>query len=127
MNEYLIKYSLLATFSILAFFGIYFLKLSLSSVVMEKSDAINLLGYLPKLFLTIQFWLGVGCYAISLFVFLFLLQNHEISKIFPLAIGVNLLLTTIGGYLLLGESINLFRAVGIGCILSGLFLISAHG
>ncbi len=122
----IIKFCTIAVMSAFAFAGMYWLKVTLNKLIPPDSSTHEVLRSMPYIIFEAKFWLAGLCYVLAMGVYLFLLQGDMASKIFPLAIGVNILLTTIGATLLLGDVITLPHMIGIGFIMIGIFLIHAY-
>lgn len=66
--------------------------------------------------------LGLGLYASSAVVWLFVLANWDVSKAYPL-VGLGFAMTLVVGAFM-GDSISLGRVAGVLLICSGVFLVA---
>lgn len=66
---------------------------------------------------------GVGCYVLSMIFWLYVLSKMEMSKAYPL-VSIGYIFTLLIGHFLLGESVSLFKVVGIVLIVLGVFFIT---
>lgn len=123
----LLKFSGILLMSAFAFAGVYALKITLNKLIPAGSSAKTILWTMPQIIYEIRFWQAGFCYVMAMVVYLFLLQGDEVSKIFPIAVGVNILLTAIGAMIFLGDNITPVRALGILFIVFGIALINHHG
>jgi uncharacterized membrane protein len=67
--------------------------------------------------------LGVGAMTIWFFLWLGLLQNWELSRVFPFE-GLDPLLLVLGAWLILKEKLTVDTWLGIGLITAGLALVA---
>lgn len=69
---------------------------------------------------------GIGgtLYMISLSVWLLILAGSKLTVVFPLAVGLTVLGTTVASIMLLGESITVTRLIGTLLILIGAIVIT---
>lgn len=67
---------------------------------------------------------GLACYGLSAIVWLFVLSKIELSQAYP-CIALGIVLTTLGGGLLLGEDISVTRWLGLIVIVGGVALVAA--
>jgi len=68
--------------------------------------------------------LGACLYISSFAVWLIILARHELSSAYPTAIGLTLAFSTLGAAVLLNESLNATRLLGIGLIFLGILLVT---
>lgn len=123
MNS-LFKLSGIVFVSLFAFMGAYLLKITLNKIIPAQSSIETLCRTMPHIFFETKFWFAVVCYGSAMIIYLFLLQGDQISKIFPLTVGMNILLTTVGAMFFLGDKIDISRAIGLLFIVIGIFLIN---
>lgn len=122
-----LKFSGILLMSAFAFMGVYLLKLVLTKLIPPDSTFETVVRTMPLVIYEAKFWLGGLCYVAAMAVYLFLLQGDEVSTIFPIAVGVNILLTTVGAVLLLGDTMDVQKIAGIFFIVAGTFLIHNNG
>ncbi len=68
--------------------------------------------------------LGIGAYAGSFFIWLFLVRLYPLSVAFPLAAGALMVGTQLIGAFLLGEQLGATKALGIALLLAGLVVLA---
>lgn len=69
------------------------------------------------------FLLGLGCYGVSLGLWMLVLARVEVSLAYPL-LSFGYILTAAAGYFLLGESVGPARVAGLALICVGILVIS---
>ena len=66
---------------------------------------------------------GLGCYGISILVWMAVLSKVEVSAAYPLT-SIGFILAALLGYFFLGESITVSKAAGIALICTGLVFLT---
>ena len=66
---------------------------------------------------------GVGCYAISLAIWIMALSRVEVSVAYPM-LSIGFALNAVLAWWLLGESVTPVRMLGIGVIIVGVWLVA---
>ena len=117
-----VKFIYILSISFLSFGGVYYLKNSLKTIYIKNDSIINLLKSLSPILISWQFWVGIFAYMITFIIFLVLIKSAEIIKIAPSIVGFNIVITVIGSYYLLNESLNFFKVLGILLIILGVYL-----
>lgn len=69
------------------------------------------------------FVLGMGCYVVSLGLWLMVLARAEVSLAYPF-LSIGYVLTAVVGYFVLGESVGVMRVAGLLLICGGIAVIS---
>ena len=67
-------------------------------------------------------WAGMGCYVISIGLWLAVLGRLEVSVAYPM-LSIGYIVASILGVMLLGEHVGAARAAGIALICAGVFVI----
>ena len=67
--------------------------------------------------------MGIMLYGVSFFLYIFLLSRLQLNIVYPIAIGVGLVLITAFSYFFLKEAISMLHIAGIIAILFGVILI----
>jgi len=70
-----------------------------------------------------HFIAGVGCYGISLIVWILGLSRVPVSIAYPL-LSVGYVLNAVAAHYLFGEGVNAMRWLGIGFIIAGVWLVT---
>lgn len=94
--------------------------LTLGQMPSELSGYFNLA---LNLLSNIWFMLGMGCYVISIGLWMIVLGKVEVSLAYPL-LSVGYILTAVIGYFFMGENVNLIRIIGLTFICVGIIIIS---
>ena len=68
---------------------------------------------------------GLVCFGLSAVVWLFVLSKIDVSQAYP-CVALGIVLTTLGGGLLLGEEISVTRWLGLAVIVGGDGLVAAN-
>ena len=104
-------------------FALLYVLCSVAGLVIIKAAGNNGLAVLG---LRINFRLLVGLlvYFIGFCSYIFLVQNYNLSFVFPLVIGLNYVAVVVVSALFLRESINLPQWIGILTILVGIVLMN---
>src|SRR3990167_3577172 len=66
---------------------------------------------------------GLLLYAVSFFLYVFILSRLQLHVVYPIAVGATLILITLASYLFLKESVTVLQVVGVCAILLGIFLL----
>ena len=120
-NKYLLFFYALGP-ALLGATGLVFLKQVTSRV--ETLGLNNLVQWFFQTFTSLDFLIGSSLYVFA-FVWLIIVMPYvKISQFFPLAVGLNIIFTSLAGWLFLNESIPLLRIVGIVFIIMGVLLVS---
>jgi multidrug transporter EmrE-like cation transporter len=68
-------------------------------------------------------WLGLGCYAVSVVVWILALSRVEVSIAYPM-LSIGYVVNALAAWAWLGESMNLTKTAGIGIIILGVFVLA---
>ena len=102
-------------------------QISLRSAMIRVPPVPSALAPLPEFLLSLVtnlwFLAGMGCYAVSIGLWLAVLSKTEVSLAYPL-LSVGYIITAVAGYFWLGEHVNGVRILGILFIGVGIFFIS---
>ena len=66
---------------------------------------------------------GLGCYAISVVVWIMALSRVEVSLAYPM-LSIGYVVNAIAAWYLFGEALSAQRMIGIGTIIIGVFLVA---
>ena len=66
---------------------------------------------------------GIGCYVVSVVVWILALSRVEVSIAYPM-LSVGYVVNAIAAYYLFGEAVTPARLIGIGVIILGVFLVA---
>lgn len=94
--------------------------LTLGQMPSELSGYFNLA---LNLLSNIWFMLGMGCYVVSIGLWMAVLGKVEVSLAYPLS-SVGFILTAVIGYFFMEENVNLIRIIGLTFICVGIIIIS---
>jgi len=83
----------------------------------------NLLNLIFQVFQNIYLFLGLLFFAVAFFFWLFALSKIQLNIMYPISIGLNFTLITVGSWLLFKEYLSFYQILGIGFIIFGIFLL----
>ena len=66
---------------------------------------------------------GLGCYAISVVVWIMALSRVEVSLAYPM-LSIGYVVNALAAWYLFGEALTVQRMIGIGTIIIGVFLVA---
>jgi multidrug transporter EmrE-like cation transporter len=66
---------------------------------------------------------GAGLYIASFLVWMVILTRNELTVAYPIAVGLTLVVSTIGAVALLGEAVSSIRIAGMFLIVFGIALV----
>ena len=66
---------------------------------------------------------GIGCYVVSVVVWVLALSRVEVSVAYPM-LSIGYVVNAIAAYYLFGEAVTPARLIGIGVIILGVFLVA---
>jgi multidrug transporter EmrE-like cation transporter len=100
-----------------------FLRKTMVGVGPLPDDWSQLISYAFAIVFNPWFIAGMACYAVSIGVWLIVLSKLEVSVAYPL-LSVGYVITTLVGFLFLGENVTLLRVFGIALICGGLLFVA---
>jgi multidrug transporter EmrE-like cation transporter len=83
----------------------------------------NALAIAGRVIFNLPIIAGLGCYAISVVVWILALSRVEVSVAYPM-LSVGYVLNAFAAWWLFGESLNAMRIGGIGIIILGVWLVA---
>ncbi len=113
-----------AVLAMLGAAGIFFLKRAGDSLLQYFTPPIEYSKLLASLLFNFNLWIGVGLYLIAFLWMMNVISRVPISLFYPLAVGINIILTSLMGVFLLNEVMSIGRLVGILLILLGVIIAS---
>jgi multidrug transporter EmrE-like cation transporter len=66
---------------------------------------------------------GIGCYVISVVVWIMALSRVEVSVAYPM-LSIGYVVNAVAAYFLFGEAVTVQRLVGIGIIVVGVYIVA---
>ena len=66
---------------------------------------------------------GLGCYAVSVLVWIMALSRVEVSLAYPM-LSIGYVVNAVAAWYLFGEALTAQRMIGIGTIIVGVFLVA---
>lgn len=90
------------------------------AITLERSSLIAAAGTLLS---TPVFWAALAAYGLSVIVWVIGLSRVPVSQAYPL-LSLGYVLTALGAWAMLGETLSMQRVAGIAVIIVGVFLVS---
>jgi multidrug transporter EmrE-like cation transporter len=66
---------------------------------------------------------GLGCYAVSVVIWVLALSRVEVSMAYPM-LSIGYVVNAVAAYFLFGEAVTVQRLVGIGIIILGVYVVA---
>ena len=66
---------------------------------------------------------GLGCYVVSVVVWILALSRVEVSIAYPM-LSIGYVVNAVAAYFLFGEAVSVQRLVGIGVIILGVYIVA---
>jgi len=118
-----ISFSLLMTGVLLNAGAQLLLKAGTNSVGVFEFSSSNILPVGVKLATEPHIVGGIGCYVISVVVWILALSRVEVSIAYPL-LSIGYVVNAVAAWYLFGEAVTPMRLVGIGVIIVGVYLVA---
>lgn len=96
---------------------------SLANVELRASNAAAIAG---RLIFNVPIIAGLGCYVLSVVVWILALARVEVSVAYPM-LSLGYVVNALAAWWLFNESLNGARLAGIGIILVGVWLVARSG
>jgi multidrug transporter EmrE-like cation transporter len=90
------------------------------AITLERSSLVAAAGTLLS---TPVFWAALAAYGLSVIVWVIGLSRVPVSQAYPL-LSLGYVLTALGAWAMLGETLSMQRIAGIAVIIVGVFLVS---
>lgn len=102
------------------------LKMGMSAPAMQQALAGDMRAVVLLALTSPLIWGGMLCFGASAGLWLLVLGKLEVSMAYPL-VSLGVVLTTLAGIFLLGESLSLYKALGVALIVTGVLVLSVKG
>lgn len=99
------------------------LKASVSDVGAISLDAAHAWPTAVQLMSGPWLWLGLGCYGISVVIWILALSRVDVSIAYPM-LSIGYVVNAVAAWALFGESLGPERVAGIGIIILGVFVLA---
>ena len=83
----------------------------------------SICGIFMAMICNLNIWMGGAIFVISFLLWIYLLNQFELSFLYPFG-SLSFVLAAIGGYFFFGESINLYRVLGIFLVFIGVIFVA---
>ena len=114
-------YLIIVTIGLLSALGQYLLKVGLAATT---SVATTPAGLVMRAVTNPSLLLAGVAYVFAFAIYLFVLAKSDVSQIFPVAIGVNILCVAMMAAVVLGEAVTLPRIIGMLAIVIGVYVVT---
>lgn len=123
LKYYLLGWGMVFVFILFNSLGAFILKQQIQKLGSHSfSSPAGVVSFFFSLFSSWTAWTGLISISIATGAWIIALAHLELSKAFPVAIGVNLLVTIASSILYFHEPLTLFKVFGTGFILLGVIL-----
>lgn len=97
---------------------------AVGGIFLKKMSQIEIVGIssLPTLLLNWTFWFAGICYVLPIFLWWYLLQSMDLTKLQPM-LSVVYIYTMVLSYFFLGEHLSLMRVLGIFTVMAGVIIV----
>lgn len=93
-----------------------------SGVLIADTGSISW-GAAAQLLRTLPLWCGLGCYAVSVFVWLGALSRVPVSIAYPM-LSIGYIVNAFAAAALFGEPLSLAKVAGIGLVVAGVIVLA---
>lgn len=100
-----------------------FAQLSIRKGMMNIDVSSLSFAKLMEIVSSLHVWAGLISYGISFVLYLYLVSIYEVSRIYPVIIGIAFILIFVFSVLFLDETINLKKILGILFISAGVIIL----
>lgn len=80
--------------------------------------------HLASIIFSKYFILGVFFYGLNLFCFTLALKYFDVSIAYPTLSGMGFVFLVFSAWMVFGENISMYKILGIGCLILGIFLVN---
>lgn len=84
----------------------------------------SLLAGVQKAFVSPDIWIGIALYVLAFAWLMVIISRVEVSRFYPIAVGLNIVFVTLGGLLLLQEAVTLPKLAGMALVIAGVVLVT---
>lgn len=99
------------------------LKAGTNAVGTFEFSAANILPVGMRLALEPHIAAGIGCYVVSVVVWILALSRVEVSIAYPM-LSIGYVVNAVAAWYLFGEAVTPMRLAGIGVIVAGVFIVA---
>jgi multidrug transporter EmrE-like cation transporter len=99
------------------------MKMGMSSPAMQHAMSAGMRSVYWLALTSPAIWGGMICFATSAALWLLVLGRLEVSLAYPL-VSLGVVLTTLAGIFILGESVSLYKVLGVTLIVAGVLALS---
>ena len=114
-------YAIVVAIGLLSAVGQYLLKIGITAV---GSGTASPAALAIRAVTSPHLLLAGVAYVVAFAIYLLVLAKSDVSQIFPVAIGVNVLCVALMAAWILGEGVTIPRLIGMGAIVIGVYIVT---
>ncbi|HEX2603549.1 MAG TPA: EamA family transporter [Oxalicibacterium sp.] len=99
------------------------MKIGMSASAMQQAMASGMRSIYWLALTSPAIWGGMICFGASAALWLLVLGRLEVSLAYPL-VSLGVVLTTLAGMFFLGESVSIYKVLGVGLIVAGVLTLA---
>ncbi len=99
------------------------LKMGMSSPAIQQAMSGGMRSVYWLALTSPSIWGGMICFGASAGLWLLVLGKLEVSMAYPL-ISLGVVLTTLAGIFILGESVSIYKVLGVSLVIAGVLVLS---
>lgn len=99
------------------------LKMGMSAPVMQQALSVGMSNVIWTAIQSPLIWGGMACFGASAGLWLLVLGRIEVSTAYPL-ISLGMVLTTLAGIFVLGETVSVSKLIGVGLVVAGVLVLA---
>lgn len=99
------------------------LKMGMSTPVIQQAMSNGMRSVYWLALTSPLIWGGMICFGASAGLWLLVLGKLEVSMAYPL-ISLGVVLTTLAGIFILGESVSIYKVLGVSLVIAGVLVLS---
>ena len=99
------------------------LKMGMSAPAIQQAMANDMRSVYLLALTSPLIWGGMICFGASAGLWLLVLGKLEVSMAYPL-ISLGVVLTTLAGIFILGESVSIYKVLGVSLVIAGVLVLS---
>ncbi len=99
------------------------LKMGMSAPVIQQAMSNGMRSVYWLALTSPMIWGGMICFGASAGLWLLVLGKLEVSMAYPL-ISLGVVLTTLAGIFILGESVSIYKILGVSLVIAGVLVLS---
>ena len=125
MKNMFLSWGMLVLSVVFNVFGVFVVKQRLNELGAIKMDSLRtVLQYFLLMMTSPLVIFGIVFFFAAPFLFTIALSRMEISVAYPAQLGLNFLILILLGLIFLGESLTIYKVVGMAMVLAGIYFLN---